>query len=127
MLLKMDSCVVVDGVGVGVDDAKVENMSARGLDVVVVSYLSAVDGSTVDGRIVVLVVLEINFFSFLIMVDVSNVVGSSVVVLVDVLVVLGIRYGADVVVVSALATVVKASIAALAVLCTMRDKILPGL
>lgn len=116
MLLKIDSCVVVDGVGVEVDEANVENISAMGLDVVVVSYLSAVDCSTVDGRIVVLVVLEMNFFSFLIIVDVSNVVGSSVVVLVEVLAVTGIRYGADVVVVSMLATVVNASTAARAVL-----------
>lgn len=108
--------MVVDGVGVGVDEANVENMSAMGLDVVVVSYLSAVDGSNVDGRIVVLVVLEINFFSFLIIVDVSNVVGSSVVVLVEVLAVTGIRYGDEVVVESILAMVVNALIAARAVL-----------
>lgn len=93
MLLKIDSCVVVDGVGVGVDEAKVENISAIELDGVVVSYRSAVDDSTVDGRIVVLVVLLITSF----ILDHGEIVlGTAVVVLVDVLAVTGIRYGANV-------------------------------
>lgn len=120
-LLKMDSGVVVDGVGVGVgDDANDENISAIGLDVVVVSYLSAVDGSAVDGRIVVLVVLEMNFLILPHVVDATAAAVVLAAVVVDVVVVLvdvtGIRYGAAVVVVSRLAAVVNVSIAARVVL-----------